>query len=225
MVFHAATADEVRGVLTPLKDLALDVTFDDGWQTLKATLPVLEELGVTVTVFIAPGETERGVVWTNALMNAGVPDDEWHPWYALDAKERYAKCDAYPKGPRRLLTSDEVRELARHPCIRIGNHTWSHLSCPHRPVAEVLDEIDRTQSVLTEWCGYSPTEFAYPFGRGTSELDAAIRARGLTPHYTRQGLVTAATRGAARNMVYEGMTQAENLGRVLQAWPKVGVTR
>jgi len=225
IVFHAATAEEVRGVLSELDGIPLEVTFDDGWKQLASTLPVLEELQVTATVFIAPGETERGVVWTNALMNARVPDEEWHPWYGLGAEERYAKCDAYPRGERTLLTPDEVRELARHPRIRIGNHTWSHLSCTHRPMAEVLAEVDRAQSALTEWCGYAPTDFAYPFGRGTSELDAELRSRGLTPHYTRQGLVTADTRGAARNMVYEGMTLAENLGRVLQAWPKVGVTR
>ena len=225
IVFHAAEPDEVRGVLSALKGIPLEVTFDDGWRQLLPTLSVLEEFNQPATVFIAPGETERGVVWTNALMNAGVPDDEWHPWYALAADSRYEKCDTHPRGPRQLLTSDEVQELARHPLIRVGNHTWSHLSCTHRPVTEVLDEIDRAQETLTKWCGSAPTAFAYPFGRGTPELDAAIRSRGLTPYYTRQGLVTEATRGAARNMVYESMTLAENVGRVLQAWPKVGETR
>ena len=98
------------------------------------------------------------------------------------------------------------------------------MSCTHRPVDEVLDEVDRAQTTLTEWCGYAPTEFAYPFGRGTEELDKEIRKRGMVPHYTRQGLVTKETLGAARNMVYEGMSLAENLGRILMAWPKVGVT-
>ena len=225
IVFHAASAMEVRGVLKALEGIELELTFDDGWRQLLPTLAVLEEFKQTATVFIAPGETERGVIWTNALMNAGVPDDEWHPWYALNATERYAKCDAYPRGERTLLNEAEVRELAKHPCIRIGNHTWSHLSATHRPAAETLAEIDRAQATLTQWCGYAPTAFAYPFGRGTPELDAAIRERGLTPYYTRQGLVTAASRGSCRNMVYEGMTLAENLGRVLQAWPRVGETR
>ena len=98
------------------------------------------------------------------------------------------------------------------------------MSCPHRPLGEVLDEVDRAQATLTDWCGYAPTDFAYPFGRGTEELDKEIRKRGMTPHYTRQGLVTKETLGAARNMVYEGMSLAENLGRILMAWPKVGET-
>ena len=130
-------------------------------------------------------------------------------------------CDA---ADRKLLTEEEVREVAKHPLVRIGNHTWSHLSCPHRPMTEVLAEVDRAQATLTEWCGSAPTDFAYPFGRGTVELDKEIRKRGMVPHYTRQGLVTKETLGAARNMVYEGMSLAENLGRILMAWPKVGVT-
>ena len=226
VVFHDSYAEEVRGILAALRGVDLVLTFDDGWLEFEGVLKVLEEFDLRATVFIAPGETERGVVWTNSLMEAGVPDAEWHPWYALPAAERYALC--YKRAPcvrRRLLTAEAVRAIARHPLVRIGNHTWSHLSCTHRPVDEVLDEVDRAQKTLAEWCGYAPTDFAYPFGRGTPELDAEIRRRGMTPHYTRQGLVTEATIGAARNMVYPGMTLAENLGRVLQAWPKVGETR
>ena len=122
------------------------------------------------------------------------------------------------------LSKDDVREIAKHPLVRIGNHTWSHVSCTHRPATEVLAEVDRAQAMLTEWCGCAPTDFAYPFGRGTVELDKEIRKRGMVPHYTRQGLVTKETLGVARNMVYEGMSLAENLGRILMAWPKVGVT-
>ena len=114
--------------------------------------------------------------------------------------------------------------MVAKPLVRIGNHTWSHISSIKRPVAEALDEVDRAPAILTDWCGYAPTEFAYPFGRGSGELDAEIRKRGLRPHYTRQGLVTEETLGRSRNMVYEGMSLAENLGRILMAWPKVGET-
>lgn len=226
IVFHDSSADEARGILAALRGIDLALTFDDGWLEFRDVLDVLEEFQLRAIVFIAPGETERGAVWTNSLMEAGVPDGEWHPWYALPAAERYALCDARaPVRRRRLLTAETVRAVARHPLVRVGNHTWSHLSCMHRPMDEVLDEVDRAQTVLADWCGYAPTDFAYPFGRGTPGLDAEIRRRGMTPHYTRQGLVTADTIGEARNMVYPGMSLAENLGRILQAWPRVGETR
>lgn len=221
IVFHAAAPNEVRAILLWLKVHELlehvELTFDDGWREFKSMLPVLEEFGKSATLFIAPGETRRGRIWTDGLSLA----DRKRLYGASEAERCFVgKASETPA----LLTEAEVREVARHPLVRLGNHTWSHVSCVHRPVDEVLSEIRRAQDTLTEWGGCAPTEFAYPFGRGTPELDAAIRALGLRPHYTRQGLTTEATRGAARNMVYEGMTIAENIGRILMAWPKVGVT-
>lgn len=245
VVVHAAKAEEVRAILGWLKRAgALErvwLSFDDGWREFKDTVKVLEEFEKPATLFVAPGETMRGDVWTDGLTVA-----ERQRLYQLDEQSRYNEIallgDCGPRGARALpgdevgtavpavrnevplLGEREIREIARHPLVRIGNHTWSHMSCTHRPMAEVLDEVDRAQATLTEWCGYAPTDFAYPFGRGTEELDAEIRKRGMTPHYTRQGLVTRETLGAARNMVYEGMSLAENLGRILMAWPKVGET-
>lgn len=231
IVFHAAKAEEVRAILGWLKTAGvLDhvwLSFDDGWREFKATVRVLEEFERSATLFIAPGETRRVKVWTDGLTVPerqrlyGVSERERDVLLTQRHRDTEGSDDA---ADRKLLTEEEVREVAKHPLVRIGNHTWSHLSCPHRPMEEVLDEVDRAQATLTEWCGSAPTDFAYPFGRGTRELDAEIRKRGMTPHYTRQGLVTKETLGAARNMVYEGMLLAENIGRILQAWPKVGTT-
>lgn len=221
IVFHAAKAEEVKAILGWLKKAdALKhawLSFDDGWREFKDTISVLEEFGKPATLFIAPGETLNGRVWTD-----GVDVPMRQSLYDKNQETREKALDLSLS--RRLLAEDEVREVARHPLVKIGNHTWSHLSCPHRPIAEVLDEVDRAQATLTEWSGSPPVDFAYPFGRGTPELDAEIRKRGMTPHYTRQGLVTRETFGSARNMVYEGMSLAENLGRILMAWPKVGET-
>ena len=232
IVFHAAKAEEVRAILAWLKrEGVLDhvaLSFDDGWREFGETVAVLEEFEKPATLFIAPGETRRGDIWTNGLT---VPERQ--RLYGVCERERdvfltQRHRDTEGLGAaadRKLLTEEDVREVAKHPLVKIGNHTWSHMSCPHRPMEEVLDEVDRAQATLTERAGAAPTDFAYPFGRGTPELDAEIRKRGLTPHYTRQGLVTAKTLGEARNMVYEGMSLAENLGRILMAWPKVGTTR
>lgn len=229
IVFHAAESVEVREILSWLnRKGVLDrvrLTFDDGWRQFLGTIPVLEEFNRKATLFIAPGEVARGVVWTHGLT---VPERQ--ALYGLALSEREARLlewgpKTHAEGSPLLMTEAEIREVARHPLVEIGNHTWSHLSCTDRPQAEVLAEVCKAQTCLTEWCGKRPREFAYPFGRGTPELDAAIRALGLRPHYTRQGFVYRETIGAARNMAYEGMTMAENIGRILTAWPKVGETR
>lgn len=224
IVFHAAEPEEVRSILGWLRRAGLlercDLTFDDGWRQFLRTVPVLEEFDKSATLFIAPGQTLCGRVWTDGTTIA-----QRQALYGEGEGRRNERLAEWGvPDDRRLMSEAEVREVARHPLVAIGNHTWSHLSCPHRPVDEVMAEVRRAQEVLTEWCGRAPTEFAYPFGRGTAELDTAIRAMGLNVHYTRQGLVTEETRGAARNMVYEGKSLSENIGRLLTAWRKVGET-
>lgn len=120
-----------------------------------------------------------------------------------------------------LLSVKEIRELSTHPLIEFGNHTWSHVSAEREPAAVVLEEIERAQRQIADWVGYPPTKFSYPFGHDCAAVDVAVRRMGLVPYCLRPGLVTEATRGTVRNMAYEDLTVAENVGRLLTAWPKV----
>lgn len=231
IVCHALPAEELDYLLGWLKDRGINVwlTIDDGWSEVEDYLPILEKYNQRALIFIAPGETLRGNIWTEEAMQLGIAPEEWRKWYALDEGSRIKMFFEHARGGRtvvnRLLSEDEVRKLARHPLIEIGNHTWSHLSAPHRPMEEFLDEVDRAQQKLEEWTGVRPRFCAYPFGRGTSELDAVLRNRNLIPVYTKQGFATESTLGEARNMAIEGVTLSENLGRILMAWPKVGETK
>lgn len=235
VVAHVLPAEELERILAWLKRKGvldtLWLTFDDGWSTVKDSIPVLEKYGVRAKVFVAPGETMRGKVWTSAAGDAGIPDEVWRGWYGLGEADRYRKMERMlgdlrgricPKGGNLplLLTKDEVIELSRHPLIDIENHTWSHLSATHRPEEEVVDEVVRAQAVLAEWTGRAPEWLAWPFGRGTPELDGRMRALGLKTVYTRQGLELP----HCRNMVLNGVSFQENIGRLLTAWPKVGRT-
>ena len=246
-------AGELVRLLGWLKNrhIAIWLTFDDGWSEVRACLPVLEKYEQKATLFISPGETLRGNVWTDTAQQLQIDPKVWRSWYAFGERERMeclakrGHCKTHVqrfgdgedeafislkwKGAsegirRRLMTVDEIREVARNPLIEIGNHTWSHLSAPHRPREEFLEEVERTQRTLIRWTGKIPCFCAYPFGRGTPELDSELICRNLTPVYTRQGFSTVDTLGEERNMAIEGVSFAENLGRVLMAWPRVGVT-
>ena len=231
VVVHALPAADLEKILAWLKkrDLIdrLWLTFDDGWTTLKSCVPVLEKYDVPAKVFVAPGETLRGNVWTEEASRLGVAAEVWRSWYSLSERERNEKLDEYSTRStcstrlnKSLLSKNEIVELSKHPLITIQNHTWSHLSAVHRPVEEVVDEVKRAQETIIEWTGHAPQWIAWPFGRGNAELDARMKELGLTPIYTRQGYEI----GPCRNMAIEGVTFQENLGRVLGAWPKVGVT-
>lgn len=231
IVCHALPAEELDYILGWLKDRGINIwlTIDDGWSEVEDYLPILEKYNQKALLFIAPGETLRGNVWTEEAMQLGIAPEEWRKWYKLDEESRTKMFFKHAQGGRavvnRLLNEEGIRKLASHPLIEIGNHTWSHMSAPHRPIEEFLGEVDRAQQRLKEWTGRCPRFCAYPFGRGTPELDAALRSRNLIPVYTRQGFATEATLGEARNMAIEGVTIDENLARILMAWPKVGETK
>jgi peptidoglycan/xylan/chitin deacetylase (PgdA/CDA1 family) len=124
---------------------------------------------------------------------------------------------------RTLLTKEEVIELSRHPLVDIQNHTMTHLSCSHRPVFEVLDEVRLAQATLRQWTGKDCTMVCYPFCHHTAETDAAIRAMGLVPVCGDAGEGTLEHMGRTRNMFKDYASLQENIGRSLNAWRKVTI--
>lgn len=228
VVVHSLKAEELEKIFAWLDRHGVAgkvfFTMDDGWMEVKKYVPILEKYDVKAILFIAPGETLRGNVWTAAAMDAGVDAKEWRRWYGLAADERYAKIDALKNGSaggeRRLLSKADIVELAKHPLIEIGNHTWSHLSCTHVEVEEVVKEVLRARETLEEWTGKKQRWLAWPFGRGSGILDERMSAVGLRTLYTRQGYDLP----YCRNMAVEGASFQENIGRILGAWPRVGET-
>ena len=200
------------------------LSFDDGWSGFEGNvLPVLKRYNVPATIFVAPGETARGNIWTNSVMEF-ISVEEWTRWYRLPAAERYEKVEdvlANRNVDRHLADSDELKRLAGEPLVTLENHTYTHLSCSSRPVDEVAEEIERTSHVLTEWTGRKPRLCCYPFGHWNAQSDGCIRDLGLIPVKSDPGRMTLETIGACRNMFHDTMSLSENLGRVLGAWPKI----
>ena len=228
VVVHALSAEQLDRILAWLKAHgvldSLLLTFDDAWVTLKDSLPVLERYNISAKVFVAPDQTLRGNVWTEEAAQLGIPAKVWRNWYSISASERNAKLSTYATGStqlnKTLLSKEEIVKLSKHPLIFIENHTYSHLSAIHRPVEEVLAEVVQAQATLTAWTGREPEWLAWPFGRGSEELDHAVAALGLKTVYTRQGYEIS----TCRNMALADVSFQENLGRILGAWPKVGET-
>lgn len=202
------------------------LTFDDGWAGFEENLlPVLERYEAHATIFVAPHETERGQIWINEVLPC-IGIERATSWFAMSAGDRYREVDGVLMGSnnqRRLADEAELRRLARHPLVTLENHTYTHLSASHRPVAEVIEEVRKTQEILFVWTGRMPRLCCYPFGHWTEETDRAIVAEGLIPIHSEPGVMTLATFGSVRNMCTDNMGAAENIGRVLGAWPTVKV--
>jgi peptidoglycan/xylan/chitin deacetylase (PgdA/CDA1 family) len=226
VVVHSLPAKELDRILAYFlkKDILryLDLSFDDAWATLSESIEVIEKYNVKVRVFVAPGQVLRGNIWTHEAQMLKIDGRIWRKWYHLDEKSRYDELSRYGSVKKRtLLSKDDIISLSRHPLVTIENHTWSHLSAPHRPAEEVFEEICRTQEELFLWTGRRCRSLAWPFGRGTAKLDERLRKElNLEVFYTNQGF----ERGMSRNMIREGVSVRENIARVLCSWPKVGQT-
>lgn len=204
------------------------LSFDDGWLSFKTeVLPVLEKLQIPATLFIAPHETEQGQLWTNGI-RPFLGSDKIKEMYDLPWKERQKIVDdVFRKhgNERKLLTKEEVIELARHPLVDVQNHTMTHLSCSHRPVGEVMNEVMEAQATLKEWTGKNCRLVCYPFCHHTDETDRAIKEAGFIPVSGNAGEGTISNLGATRNMFKDHASLQENIGRSLNAWKKVNVPK
>jgi peptidoglycan/xylan/chitin deacetylase (PgdA/CDA1 family) len=124
------------------------VTFDDGYENvLTEAMPILTDLGIPATVFLA----------TDFIDGKIAP-----PWRSSDA----ALIDEYRRQAAlfRPMSWDQARELAHHPLFRIGNHTRSHPLLGTLPAEEIRREIADSHSRIAGQTGVAPTLFAYPFG-------------------------------------------------------------
>ncbi len=71
--------------------------------------------------------------------------------------------------------------LASVPYFEIGEHSWSHPYFNAISIRRVDDEISRTQSLLTQITGRTPTLFRFPYGVYSARAAREIYRLGLTP--------------------------------------------
>lgn len=79
----------------------------------------------------------------------------------------------------RVLTTEQLRALARTPGIEIGAHSVSHAMLTALPAQERAAEIHASRSDLQELIGRPVHAFAYPYGAFDSATVAATREDGV----------------------------------------------
>ncbi|HEX3862651.1 MAG TPA: polysaccharide deacetylase family protein [Stellaceae bacterium] len=64
-----------------------------------------------------------------------------------------------------IATLDDIRETHERG-HELACHTFSHLDCSRAAAGEIADDLRRNQAAFAELLdGYTPTNFAYPYGR------------------------------------------------------------
>lgn len=174
------------------------VTFDDGWaDNAIHAAPVLEELRIPATVFLATAAVEnRQPFWWQI---PGPGDGEIEAMKSLPPAELERRVREAPAGVREargreFLDWGQIRALAAGGLVRFGLHGHRHALMTSLSHTESLDDICRCRELLLGRApeAYTPF-FAWPNGNCRDDLAPALASLGLRAAFsTRRGTVAGA---------------------------------
>lgn len=172
------------------------LSFDDGYANNLAVLPVLEQFQVPATFFIATGHIESGdAFWWDAVYHVGL--EQGHGRRQIDRLQLEIKKQSprafhrsletlfgdgpiRPQGDHdRPMTIDELKQLAAHPLVEIGNHSHNHYALPHCTPEVAVQQITDAQEWLVDVLGQPAKAFAYPYGYWDEASIQAVAAAGI----------------------------------------------
>ena len=177
------------------------LTFDDGYFNNTLALPVLEQFKVPAAFFISTEHVRLGkCFWWDVLHRehaargtpAGEVDRRRQALKRLRTEEIESQLVAEfgpdalkPRGDvDRPFRPEELRAFAKHPLVRIGNHTANHAILTNYPDGEARQQVLRAQQWLREEIGVEPTAIAYPNGGSNEAVVRACREAGLRLGFT-----------------------------------------
>ncbi len=189
---------------------AICISFDDGYRDNRTrALPILDDLGLLATLFLATAFVEGGRrFWWDRLDDAlartggalprtgagvgppaGADAYRWAKAAPPHARDRWLDSlgpaevsdgsDGFPLSP------DEVREVSRR--LRIGGHGHEHASLGLLAEDRAESDIAECVAALARLGAMSAPLFAYPFG-GPEDVSTAavevVRRRGFLAAFT-----------------------------------------
>lgn len=177
------------------------LTFDDGYYNNTLALPVLEGLNVPALFFISADHVRLGkcfwwdVLYRERLARGATPRAvqlEGHALKLLPTGQIEKRLKSWFGGdcltPRgdidRPFTPAELKEFARHPRVRIGNHTADHAILTNYSPEEARRQVVAAQQWLEATTGVTPVSIAYPNGDHSDAVVSACREAGLKLGFT-----------------------------------------
>ncbi|MDH7448050.1 polysaccharide deacetylase family protein [Aquimarina sp. 2201CG14-23] len=79
----------------------------------------------------------------------------------------------------KLMTNDQIKEIANDPLFTIGSHGFTHANLIEIPNHEAETENLASKTILEEICTKSVDEFAFPFGTYNEQLVAHCKSLGF----------------------------------------------
>jgi peptidoglycan/xylan/chitin deacetylase (PgdA/CDA1 family) len=172
------------------------ITFDDGYFSNVKALPVLEKHGIPAALFVSTDHVLEGkAFWWDVVeresLKRRVPQQQVNQVHESLRKLRTTDAEAFVRaefGPRALrplgdydrpFTLPELREVAKHPLISLGNHTSNHDILTNYNATEIRAQIESAQEIIESIIGQAPNFIAYPNGEISDAVLEASRSSGM----------------------------------------------
>lgn len=152
---------ERLGANQSLRRRSVVITFDDGYRdNLIEALPILKEIDLTATFFVATGFVGTGREFPHDLRGS-VADERVH----------------FPK-----LTWDDLRMMEEEG-FEVGSHTVNHANMGSANREVVEREMEISLEMLNQKLGAKPRAFSFPWGKPQDISDWAIEVAQRAGYY------------------------------------------
>lgn len=151
------------------------ISFDDGWQSNLALLPICEKYNAPITVFVATEPLESGNYWWEFVekQSDSTLKEAFKKKSELEFYKDLAHIKAHTSLERSAMTEDELKQFAKHPLVTIQSHTVNHPILTNLTDETLKTELTESKRILEGLVGYPIDIFSYPNGNvGQREIDA-----------------------------------------------------
>src|SRR5579871_1699399 len=169
------------------------VTFDDGYFSNTKALPVLERHGIPAALFVSTDHVLQGkAFWWDVVeretLKRRMTQSQVNRVHESLKRLRTTDAEAFVQaefGPRALrplgdhdrpFTPAELRGIAKHPLISLGNHTSNHDILTNYGAKEIRAKIENAQEAIESIVGAMPNFIAYPNGEISPAVLEAARS-------------------------------------------------
>ena len=145
-----------------IPDNSLFITFDDGWKSNYELLPMIEERGYPVTIFLS-----TGFIGTDKTPSPRIFDDDFKlvdSQLSLNTFEPNAKNTITPsvsEERRTMLNISEIQEMSKH--VDFQSHGVNHHVSSTISMEMLESELVESKKYIQDLLGNKVYAFAFPY--------------------------------------------------------------